>query len=295
MLIVLAVVFLVVLFLLKNNTFSFENKSEKEGLVADDISLAEFVNRDIDGDGLLDWEETLIGTDLELWDTDGDGISDGDQYRATLADAGDTSTSTEDGMEFSQTQTAKLSQELFATIAAMSQVGELDPTAAEQLTNEIIAKVQNADPRKVYAVGEINISTDNSPSAFQKYIADIENIYKKYPAPSPSAIEILVEFAGDGENTNPDALIDLSPIVTQTENVLGEMTKMGVPSEIAMIHLDLVNVLERLRENLEDMLLFEVDPILAAGGMSNYEGNEAYLQDVLQELGDTIKAKLGNG
>lgn len=287
----MAIVFIVLLFLLKNKTY-FKGEPNTPGLVAENISLEEFVNRDIDGDGLMDWEETLIGTDLALKDTDGDGIEDGDEQEALALTTSSSEATTEGG---TLTQTAKFSQELFATIAALSQVGEIDTAAAEQLTEEIVAKLQNADPRKIFLASELNISADNSVAAFQKYITDIDGIYKKYPAPSPSALEILNKFNGDGETAKPEALYALNPIVEQIKNVIDEMVVISVPGELAVLHLDMINALERLTENLEDIALFEVDPIVAAGGMSNYEGNEAYLQDVLQELGVLINDKLGNG
>jgi len=37
------------------------------------------VDKDTDGDGLLDYEEVSIGTNPLFWDTDGDGISDGEE------------------------------------------------------------------------------------------------------------------------------------------------------------------------------------------------------------------------
>ena len=61
-------VFAVALFLLKT-TSVFENKEtykgagQKNGLTYGNITIKDLVNKDTDGDGILDWEEGLWGTD----------------------------------------------------------------------------------------------------------------------------------------------------------------------------------------------------------------------------------------
>jgi flagellar basal body-associated protein FliL len=68
--IVLAAVFLLVLFLLKTASAlkNQENKAVQEvnqnpGLTYDNEIVGNLVNRDTDGDGIPDWEEGLWGTD----------------------------------------------------------------------------------------------------------------------------------------------------------------------------------------------------------------------------------------
>jgi hypothetical protein len=56
------------------------------------LFLRDTEETDLDGDGLPDWKEIVLGTSTSLidangdgiidgWDTDGDGMSDGDEYR----------------------------------------------------------------------------------------------------------------------------------------------------------------------------------------------------------------------
>ena len=46
------------------------------GLSYGNAIVGDLVNRDTDGDGLLDWEESLWDTDPNNKDTNGDGVSD---------------------------------------------------------------------------------------------------------------------------------------------------------------------------------------------------------------------------
>lgn len=64
--------------LFNENTKENNNTAEYEELSLNvDVNLDEGLIGDIDGDGLLDWEEALWGTDPLVADTDGDGTSDG--------------------------------------------------------------------------------------------------------------------------------------------------------------------------------------------------------------------------
>ena len=75
-------VFLVVLFLIKNattlkNTVNSLFNNQKSGLsVSGNIPIGNLINKDTDGDGIFDWEEPLWGLDPTKKETT-PGIPDG--------------------------------------------------------------------------------------------------------------------------------------------------------------------------------------------------------------------------
>lgn len=245
--------------------------------------MESFVNADTDGDGILDWEEILQGTNPTKRDSDDDGVDD----RAQMAAERGLTEEELEAEEANLTQTEKLSRELFATTVSLSQIGEIDADTVEKIAESITAQVDSV-PEKVYVLSELNISADNSGNAMGEYIASIENIYKKYPTPPTTVLDVMAEFAGDGQTENVEALSQLEPIVEQTKNVILEMTKIKVPGDLASLHLDMINNLQRLNENVDDMLLFEFDPIVAMGGFSKYEENIVSLEGVLAALQQKI-------
>ena len=291
--VVLAIIFLVVLFLIKIKS-RFENQVSKSGLVYGNATLAEVVRKDTDFDGVLDWEESLWGTDPTKKDTDEDGEADGAEIAQMKADSGmNEGTDSTATAEENLTETDKFSRELFTTIVTLNQAGEVDEATAEKLSAALSDQITNYAPRKIFLASEIKIIEDNSAGAVEKYILKIGDIFRKYPADS-SVIDILQEFVGDGENDNVAALSELDPIVKQTSGAIDEMIKMNVPSELATLHLELVNTLERLMENLNDIQLFDIDPIVAMGAMSQYEENTITLESITDELGGVINQKLNN-
>ena len=238
--------------LVKNKTYFINTLAGSPGLSYGNETLASLVGKDSDGDGVEDEEEIR-----------------GLRAAADLPETEESATNEEESL----TQTDKLSRELFSAVVALNQVGEVDAAAAEKLTESIAEQIKNSVPKKIYLASEINVTNDNSREAMERYVTDISNIYKKYPTPSKTTLDVLVEFVGDGETENPEALKDLEPIAAQTKNVIDEMIKMSVPGDLSSLHLEVVNGLQRLKENIEDIGLFEFDPIVAMGGISKYEEN----------------------
>lgn len=270
----------------------FESQISQSGLISGDATLAETVNRDTDLDGVVDWEERLWGTDPTKSDSNADGVPDSTEIAKLKEARGATAGATE-ASDAPLSQTDRFSRELFSTVVTLNQAGEIDQATAEKITTSLTEKIKSVEQKRVFIISEVKTSPDNSGSAFNKYITQIGDIYKKHPA-GESVIDILAEFVGDGVNINPDALLKLSSVVEQTELVIGELAGMTVPSEIASLHLDLLNSLQKLKENISDMELYDADPIVAMGAVSQYEPNTEALDQVLERLGNKVREKLNN-
>jgi len=290
-LVVLAIVVLVLLFLIRTKS-RFEAQVAQNGLIRGDATLAETVNKDTDLDGVLDWEERLWGTDPTKSDTNDDGTPDSVEITKLKETRGAT-TNLDGGEEESLSQTDRFSRELFSTVVALNQAGEIDQATTEKITSSLSEKIKNVEQKRVFLISEIKTTPDNSSTAFNKYITQIADIYKKHPA-GESVIEILAEFVNDGANVNPDALLKLGSVVEQTSLVLEELARMSVPSEIGPLHLELLNALQKLKENISDIQLYDADPIIAMGAVSQYEANTETLDEVLVKLGNKVREKLNN-
>ena len=75
---------IILIFLIKNNFYKsslikkdFENREKIEKIK----NIQEMNNKDTDGDGLKDWQESLYKTNPEIRDTDLDGVSDFDEVQ----------------------------------------------------------------------------------------------------------------------------------------------------------------------------------------------------------------------
>jgi len=286
LLIVFAVVFIALLFFLKNKSEFKNQASQDAGLSYGNILVKDLITKDTDLDGVLDWEEGLWGTDPNNKDTDGNGEDDGIAIAKLKAVARENNQGTEQDEE-NLTQTDKFSRELFSTVATLNQTGEVDENTIDTLSTSLVEQIRNSPPRKIYLQSEMKVINDNSVVAYQNYSDALDSIYKKYPTQG-NALEVLQEFVGDGENVNVDALLKLDPIIKQTKGFMDGMVKTSVPSKIAQPHLEVINALERMVENLSDIQLVENDAIIALGAMSKYEGNADLLQVAMGKLIDAM-------
>ncbi len=296
----LAVVFLVVIFFIKNKT-TFKNnlnpvlENQENGLTYSTETLEDLVNKDTDGDTILDWEESLWGTDPTNKETT-PGTSDKvaiEKLKAEQAENGEDKGGTDSAgqSEENLTQTDKFSREFFTTIATLNQSGEMDQATIDALGISLAERIQNATPVKIYTIKDIKIKNSDDVQAIQKYSDTLTNIYVKYSA-GKEVPEVLEKLVADEENMS--ILKELDPIINRIKKIIAELLKMEVPPSIATLHLDLLNNSQRLLENISDVRLLDSDPILAIGAISQYWENTATLESVAGKLVITIQQKLNN-
>ncbi|MFH1201098.1 MAG: thrombospondin type 3 repeat-containing protein [bacterium] len=296
--------FLVALFLLKTtpifkNTVSFVQGNQENGLTAyDNMTFGDLVNKDTDGDGILDWEELLYGLDPTKKET-APGTPDSmaieklkmQQVQQELSLLNNDSTGNQ-GTE-KLTQTEKFSRELFATVAATSQNGVMDQATIDALGASLAEKIENPIVRKVFSTSDLNIIKDDSLQAIKNYMDAVSKIEAKYPIKGNVA-NILEKFIADENNVNLSALAELDLIIKPLQNGMDEAIKMNVPQSLVSLHLDSLNGLERVIENLNDIKLFDTDPILALGAISQYDKNATLLESAAIKLMNAVIQKLKN-
>jgi hypothetical protein len=287
------VLFLVAIFFLKT-TSEFENganqKLKTEGLAYGNAVIEDLVNRDSDSDGLLDWEEQLWGTDPSQKETT-PGIPDSEAVNKLRGEQATDGESISTQMEENLTETDKFSRELFSTVATLSQNGTIDETTVEKISSSLAERLQNSVPRKVYTWADIKIINDNTVVAIQKYKDTLISIYQKYPAKT-QVEDTLEKFVGDGTNINENALKELDPSIEQMQKIVDDWVKTAVPIQLAQQHLDTINGMERLIENVSDIQLYDNDPILAMGAVKNYQNNIPLLQSALDARANAINQKI---
>jgi len=296
-LIVVAVLSLFVLFFIKNKTTFFNNEKQivSNRLNTGTATLAEIINKDTDGDGILDWEEGLWGTDPTKKETT-PGISDSEAIEKLKAENGISAKNTDENENITEnlTKTDQFSRELFSTMITLNQNGAVDQATIDKLGSSLAEKMQNPVIRKVFTLSDIEVKNDNSEEAIINYLKTFDDIHKKYPDISYTVLDVLQELMVDEDSVDVTVLIKLDPIIEQNNKIITALIKMDVPQYFSTLHLDLVNSLERLGENAEDMRLFDTDPIVALGGISQYENNLAQLELSLKNFANGLNQKLSN-
>ena len=282
--------FLVALFLLKNktifqNTISFIQGKQENGLAYNsNTTIGDLVNRDTDGDGIPDWEESLWGTDPTKKETT-PGIPDNVAIEKLKSQTGQS----QQGKPLLKqepenlTQTDKFSREFFSTVATLSQGGEMDQATVDKLSSSLAEKIQNSTPRKIYTPTNIKIINDESTKATQKYSDTLSSIYPQNPA-KYTVIDVLQKFTLDENNVDVSVLVELDSIIEQIKKIINAMVKMNVPQSLSTLHLTVINALERLVENISDIKLYDTDVIVSLSAISQYEKNTTLLESAVSDL-----------
>lgn len=289
----LAVLFVVVLFI-SNNTTIFKNQSRADGLVYNgNEKVGDLINRDTDLDGVPDWQESLFGTDPTKKDTDDDGIPDNIEIARRNGEDlqnGELNLNVE-GLE-NLTETDKFSRELFSTVATLNQAGSIDQATIDKLSESLVLNMQNfGNDRKVFLYSDLKIVKPDSVSAIQTYNTSLNNISNKYPV-KYTALDVLQKFRIDENNVDESVLVELDPIIKQTNNTISDMAKMNVPESLALSHLGFLNALQKFSENLNNIKMYDADPIVAISAINQYEASTTELETSADKLTNTINQKL---
>lgn len=287
--------FLVTLFLIKIG-FNFKNPfgsyiiRQQNGLAYANTTIVDLVNKSTSGDGIPDWEKILYGLDPTKKENV-PGVPDNvtiEKLRAQNQTA--EGTSIIKGPE-NLTQTDKFSRDFLATVTTLSQNGAMDQNTADAVSNSIASQIENTPPRKIFLLNDLKIVKNDLPQTIKSYNDALNIIYAKYKV-TYSVTDVLQQFSADENNVDTSVLNKLDPIITQTQSVIDGMIKMIVPQYFAFLHLNILNSFEKVLENLQDIKLYDTDPIVSLSGMTKYSENANILVFNMSKLADAITQKL---
>lgn len=296
----MAIVFLVALFVIKNQTFyspqtteTSQEKNQTEGLTYGNESIGELVNKDTDGDGVLDWEEGLWGTDPTKKDTDDDGILDNIEIEKLKASQKSEAESLSTNETKKLTETEKLADQFFTTIVALEQNGSLNEATIDQITSSFIENLPTTKQRKIYTIKNIKISSDESRATIQAYNIRLQALQAKYPL-NENVEAILLKSVTDNGEVDASVFKKLNPLINQLNGIVKEMLTINPPKSLAILHVMIINGFQKLSENLSDIQLTDTDAVLAFSAINQYEKNSQTLQLYVTQLISAVGQKLSN-
>jgi hypothetical protein len=296
LLILVAVIFLMALFWMKTG-MPWNNKAiyqGSDGLSYENALVEDLIKRDGDGDGVLDWEESLLGLDPTKSETTPGtpDLTTANKLRAESY-AGASTEGGELGAEENLTETDKFARELFATATALEQSGSLDQATADKMAASLAEHITNSPQGKVYTLTDLRITNDNSLVAIKKYNDSLNLAFKDYTV-GYSAAEVFEKFLGDGTDMDVSVLNELDPIIKEFNSKISSMVKMEVPKFISVYHLNMINELSGVAGNLENIKMYEKDSIVALSGITQYAENTTKLETAVTELMTVLLQKLNN-
>ncbi len=262
-----------------------KTKYEKKDVevVSSDSEANNFYTNDSDKDGVYDWEESLWGTDPKKKDTDGNGVTDGDEIedrKKEIQAKNNISGSTDLSEDLNQTEI--FARELFSAASLANQNGGLSPEDLQNFSTSFGKSVSNAGIEDIYKPSDLKLSAV-SPVDYKK---NLSIVFKEY-INSGLSTESAMYRLSTGDSSAAD---DLEKIAELQHGVSNKLIGMQVPYAVAGPHLAIANNSAKISIALLSLKNLEEDPILAMIGLRQYFEYSAEYEKAISDLSAYFKA-----
>ncbi len=230
--------------------------------------------RDQDGDGLLDWEELVAGTDPTNPDTNSDGISDAADKKTRDAFYADTKTESEELFQ--------PTRKILTNIADFYQQngGALDDETKQALIADAVTEAERLNTRRnPYKASDVRVDKAVTVREYFNAVARITQAYFPEKSTDPgyeSEVTILSDIASrisKDKATNDDfleSLLRLEKFRHRYFSAANDLRALFVPPDAAEFHKALLNNFANVGLALEEVGSMSRDPIVGTLGMQHY-------------------------
>lgn len=218
---------------------------------------------DDDSDGIPDWQEALQKTEPVVLET-------GSTY------------------EVPDTLTDQFAVQFFQDMVRAENYGAFgdDP---EELVKQATAQFQDEINDELLTTNDIVVTNNNNKSNTKSYLINFYRIIinNAQPVGTPDELTILNSAY---QNNDVEELKALEPHIKSYERVIAQTKALPVPSDYADIHLDYLNVINALYNDVLGMEETFSDPLYTFLRMKRYPEDLAALSVVLGEYAKRIEA-----
>ena len=247
-------------------------------------------NKDTDNDGLKDWEEVLLGTDIRNGDTDSDGTADGkevaDKRNPLVAGPKDklSATATTDLTKQNEVLDPldALSRQFFAKYMELSKLGiSKDLLNRQELINTAVGSIPFESPT-TYTTATILVKADNSALSIKNYGNEVGNAFKKNINPNTRNEGIIAKEALDRED--PSILKEIDPIIVSYTKILTALRTIQAPQALATLHVELVNGMSAGLFAAQSFRDSGNDPVKSLQGAQSYQVSQQQLYNSIIDI-----------
>lgn len=288
---IVLIIILLSLFIKKNKE-KFENKTQVNKLkTVENKTILEIIKGDTDGDSILDWEETLWGTDKNKGNTFG-ALSDADYIKNKKKELNIIEKNIENE-ELNETD--KFARQFFATYVALKNSNEVDPNTLADFTNSIEQRLTNSNLEDIFTVENVITDNDNTMENKVSYYNKTKNLFEKHEKLGVGdELSILTDsYSVDDETKKETIKIKLFNIANEYKKFADSLIKIKVPSDLTEFHLKIANSANNLNISITNMAKSIDDPILGLSGTAQYEKYNKILITTVGELEEYL-SKSGN-
>ncbi len=289
--ILILIVVILIFFLISNLFFgksSFLNEQKEAKLAVQKSTLNDLLQKDSDGDGILDWEEGLWGTDPYNTKTF-DNILDSEYIKLKRE-------ASRNGEKISLNEnlneTEKFSQQFFASILALEQTGELDQETLIHFSSSLGEKIADSTIINAYQSSDIKISSNNTSQDQLIYYLKIANLFEKQKekgvGDEMDLISILLGSSNMPSSQTSEIQEKLNLIANSYQDYSLKMLDISVPQNLSLYHLKMINNSNNTGIAVKNMAQVLIDPVIGLSGISQYQKYSDDFLSSIEELEDIL-------
>ncbi|MFH1608916.1 MAG: hypothetical protein ABH951_02800 [Patescibacteria group bacterium] len=271
------IIFLVSTLLFGKSNFMSDKK--KANLSAQKMTISELLQKDSDGDGVMNWEEGLWGTDPYNTMTF-DGIPDKEYIgarREALKTPGGSGSSEE------LNETTKFAQQFFASLAALKQSGNYDEDTIKNMSASLGREITNPMMINIYNSQDLKINPNDSLETQEDYYIKAANLFEIYKEKGIGDELVIVSTIVASGTTDPESENKLSSIADAYQEYAQKMLITPVPESLKSHHLNIINNSNNTGISVKNMAEITGDPIIGLSGVAQYQ---KYSEDLIKSVGD---------
>lgn len=240
----------------KSNSVYIAEKNETSGIhLAIEKAIDAAAEKDTDGDGVKDWEETFKKSGTA-------NASAGSGGSGTSADQ-----NTKDASNEPKTKTEEISRNLFSEYMQLKQSGKLNQDTMTNLVNKAVSQVDMGG-LNTYSPSDIKTIPDTDVIGAKNYANALVTIREKYRDLYKQNQIIIVAKAINFDD--PASIESIDSTSKLYESSAREMAKLIVPKSLVASHVALLNDYVTSAEGLGDLARLKTDPILALAGIQRH-------------------------
>lgn len=230
---------------------------------------------DTDGDGLPDWQETLLGLDPQNADTDGDGTPD----TAPLPT----------GFSIATTATGAVTERLITDYLYLKENNSFTPERGEQLATSLSDNLYVRTDFTPYTNTDITTKNDTSAASVEAYRKDLQKATAPFFELQKAEFELYAEYVNSGDTSYLDQLKVRAELY---KNVAAQVVAVHPPEDIASTHIETANALAYFGAVLLDLVAYKDDPIASFAVLRSYNEAEQYVHATFNVLGNYYNVKV---
>jgi hypothetical protein len=235
-----------------------------------------------DGAGAITTNKSAERTFIETRDSNNDGVPDWqDEIIKEKPLVLPTGSST---YKEPTTVTGKFAVQFFEDYMLSKTNGEFGDTK-EELIAKATERLKQQAIDEIFTEKDITIFPDSDSKTLHDYGNRIANVILAHPNSGDSESIILQDYV---RYQKPERLLELDPIALAYTTIVKDLLATPVPKTYIKEHLDLVNAVNAVKEDVRAMQQIEEDPMFTLIRLKRYEDDGRGLSNALSNLFNTL-------